>query len=154
MSITIKLILTIIATTTPAAGDIPDLCDIVDTSTGVPLRCDLHPEGAPVFNGNVCCTAGSCVPAGPTCTIESLYFCEFGEKHADGEVRCYVEVPSYCDAFPCPPGFQAQPIKEAMCCYEGICWHHNLGSNDCELNDIYWCSSGVTNADGTVTCFD
>jgi hypothetical protein len=156
MPITIKLLLSIIATTTPSASDIPDLCDIVDRSTGVPLFCSPRPEGAPVLGRNVCCTAGSCVLADPTCKTASLYFCELGEQYADGEVSCYVEVPSYCDVFPCAPapGFQAQPIDTAICCSQGICWHTVSGSADCEFDDIYWCGSGVSNADGTVTCLD
>jgi Tfp pilus assembly protein PilW len=157
MSITIKLLLSFITTTSPTTADIRDLCDIVDRETGIPLRCELHREGAPVFNGNVCCSATSCVPASSTCTAASLYFCELGEQHADGRVSCYVEVPSYCEVFACPSapgGFQPQPIETAMCCSQGICWHTVSGSADCEFDDIYYCGSGVTNADGTVTCLD
>ena len=40
-----------------------------------------------------------------------------------------------------------------MCCNQGVCWHL-WDDDDCELADVYWCSEGVTNIDGTVTCFD
>ncbi|PRQ06050.1 hypothetical protein [Enhygromyxa salina] len=73
---------------------------------------------------------------------------------ATGEVSCYFEVPDFCEVFPCKPGFQAQPQANFMCCYEGICWNTYTGSNDCEIQDIYWCNDGVTNQDGTVTCLD
>lgn len=154
MSITIKLLLSITTATTPTTNDVSDVCDVVYRDTGTPLICKLHPEGAPVYDGEVCCTGTSCVPASSTCEESSLYRCELGEQRADGEVDCYVEVPNYCDVFPCGPGFQAQPLAEAMCCSQGICWPTSAGANDCELQDIYWCDSGVSNPDGTVTCLD
>jgi len=63
-------------------------------------------------------------------------------------------VPSYCDVFPCEPGYQAQPESNMMRCHAGVCWTVYSNTNDCELDDLYWCSDGVTNEDGTVTCFD
>jgi hypothetical protein len=69
-------------------------------------------------------------------------------------VSCYFEVPDYCDVFPCDPGFQTWPQANGMSCYDGISSNTDSGSNDCEISDIYWCSDGVTNQDGTVTCFD
>jgi hypothetical protein len=70
-------------------------------------------------------------------------------------VSCYFEVPDYCDVFPCAPGFQTWPQAYDMCCPPGQdCWHTDEFSNDCEIEDIYWCSDGVSNQDGTVTCFD
>jgi hypothetical protein len=46
------------------------------------------------------------------------------------------------------------PQTDGMCCHEGICWDSSPNSNDCEIEDVYWCDDGVTNQDGTVTCFD
>ena len=69
-------------------------------------------------------------------------------------MSCYFEVPDECDLFPCEPGFSPFPQANDMCCYEGICWHTWPGANDCEPWDVYWCYHGVTNQDGTVTCFD
>jgi hypothetical protein len=69
-------------------------------------------------------------------------------------VSCYFEVPDYCDVFPCAPGFQTWPQANLMCCHAGDCWNHDDGANDCEVEDVYWCGDGVTNQDGTVTCFD
>jgi hypothetical protein len=34
----------------------------------------------------------------------------------------------------------------------GVCWPIE-GTNDCEGGEILWCDEGVSNEDGTVTCF-
>ncbi|PRP93141.1 hypothetical protein ENSA5_44800 [Enhygromyxa salina] len=154
MSITLELLLSFITTITPLRTDTSaDLCDIVDTATGVPLRCEPRSDGAPVYDGDVCCDESSCVAASSSCRGDS-YYCYLGEARADGAVSCYFEVPDYCEMFSCPLSFESLPLEEPMCCYEGVCWPHVLGSNDCELDDIYWCWSGQSNPDGTVSCFD
>jgi hypothetical protein len=155
MSITLELLLSFITAIAPLGGaTITDLCDIVDAATGVPLMCRAHPDGAPIYDGKVCCDGDSCVASSRSCDAESTYYCHLGERLASDEVRCYFEVPYYCEVFPCAPGIQAQPLAMGMCCNQGICWHHTLGSNDCELGDLFWCSNGVSNPDGTVTCLD
>lgn len=153
---TIITLITLFATLTAPTGQLGDLCDLVHTDTGRPILCEPHPDGAPRFDGTVCCDADTCIAAGAgTClTGRKPYYCELGQLWASGEVSCYFEVPSYCDVFPCAPGFQTWPQANGMCCYEGICWNTDSGSNDCEINDVYWCSDGVTNSDGTMTCFD
>jgi hypothetical protein len=152
MSIT-QLLITILTFISPISGStVTDLCDIVDTATGVPVWCEPHADGAPVLDKKVCCSADACVLAGTSCPSSSLFFCEFGERQADGTVECYFEVPNYCDVFPCAPNFQAPPLEEPLCCYEGACWHYEPGN--CTGGWLVWCQDGVTNADGTVTCFD
>ena len=157
MSIKIPILLTLFATLTPTSAAPRDLCDLVYTDTGKPILCQPHRDGAPSYDDTVCCSERSCVPARKgSCLAENLFFCELGELEATGEVSCYFEVPDYCDVFPCAsePGFQPQPIREPMCCHEGVCWPTSAGANDCELEDILWCQSGVSNPDGTVTCLD
>ena len=155
MNITTHLLLALLSI--PVLGDgIEDLCDIVNPDTGTPVRCDPHPEGAPVYAQPVCCDDASCYESDGGWCPDSLqpYYCELGEVLASKEVACYVEVPDYCDAFPCgAPGYQAQPQSYLMCCNAGVCWHlYDDGA--CELNDVYWCDDGVSNPDGTVTCLD
>ena len=149
-------IITLFGTLTGGTGQPPDLCDIVYTDTGRPVFCEPHPDGAPRFDGVVCCDGGSCKPAPASgCPAElDAYVCELGQLRADGYVSCYFEVPDYCDVFPCAPGFNTWPQASVMCCYEGICWSIDDDANDCEIMDIYWCNDGVTNQDGTVTCLD
>ncbi|PRP95032.1 hypothetical protein ENSA5_40300 [Enhygromyxa salina] len=156
MSISTQVLLTLFATLTPTTGGPSDLCDIVYTDTGKPIFCEPHQEGAPRYDGTVCCDERMCFesPEGYCLADEKPFYCELGEVRSTGEVSCYFEVPDYCDVFPCAPGFQAQPQANHICCHEGICWSTFGDSNDCELQDIYWCYDGVTNEDGTVTCFD
>lgn len=156
MSITTQVLLTIFATLTPPTENVSDLCDIVHPDTGRPVYCEPHPDGAPLFDGLVCCEDQTCFDGrdGDCLTAEEPYYCELGLIHASSEVTCYFEVPSFCEVFPCDPGYQAVPQANIMCCNNGICWNTYSDLNDCELADIYWCSDGVTNNDGTVTCFD
>ena len=133
-----------------------NVCDVVNPTTGTPSLCEPHPEGAPVYDNAVCCDSELCYePAERGCLEdESPYYCERGDVGASGVVTCYFEVPSYCEVFPCEPGIQAPPLDNPMCCHGGICWNIFGDSYDCEIQDIYWCDDGVTNSDGTVTCFD
>jgi hypothetical protein len=156
MTITTQVLLALFATLTPTTGELRDLCDIVYSDTGRPVLCEPHREGAPRYDGTVCCDTQTCyeAPEGYCLDDEKPFYCALGEADTTGEVSCYFEVPDYCDVFPCAPGFQALPQANFMCCHAGICWTTYPSSNDCEIPDIYWCDDGVTNEDGTVTCFD
>jgi len=141
--------------TTPAASGAPDLCEVVHTATGVPTICEVHKVGAPIYDGNVCCSDGACSAAqASACRIGQLYYCELGAETSSGGVVCYFEVPNYCDVFACEFAPTPDPQEGSMCCSQGICWDFNINTNDCELGDIFWCGDGATNADGTVSCFD
>jgi hypothetical protein len=153
---TIITLITLFATLTATSSQPSDLCDIVYTDTGRPVFCEAHPDGAPRWDKAVCCNDAGCVASSSSkcSTGRKRYYCELGEVWADGEVSCYFEVPDYCDVFPCSPGFQTWPQANEMCCPDGgDCWNIN-NVNDCEIDDVYWCNDGVTNQDGTVTCFD
>jgi len=158
MTINTLLLITLFATPlSPSHHAVEDVCDVVDPTTGSPSLCEPHPEGAPVYEDVVCCDAQLCYePTERGCLKgESPYYCERGAVGASGVVTCFFEVPSYCDVFPCEPTIQAQPQESLICCNAGICWNiYDDEANDCELDDIYWCNDGVTNSDGTVTCFD
>ena len=157
MYITLELLLSIIPFITPTTETVRDLCDVVYRTTGTPVLCQPHRYSAPVLDAEVCCAGKSCfrATAGQGCEDgESRYYCELGEVRSTGEVSCFFEVPDFCEAFSCPQGYQAPPLETYMCCNNGVCWTILSGSNGCELGDIYWCYSGVTNEDGTVTCFD
>ena len=149
-------LITLFAKLTAGSPQPPDLCDIVYADTGRPVFCEPHPDGAPNWAKPVCCDDTSCKPAieGVCAVGLGVYYCELGQLRADGDVSCYFEVPDYCEVFPCVPGFGEWPQANAMCCYEGVCWNTDSASNDCEIQDIYWCNDGVSNQDGTVTCFD
>ena len=156
MNITTHLLLLALFST-PLLGELEDLCDIVNPDTGTPVRCEPHPEDAPVYAEPVCCDAAGCYKSDGGWCPDALqsYYCELGEVLASDEVACYFEVPDYCDVFPCAgPGYQAHPQAFSMCCINAICWPYVSGSGDCAPQDIYFCADGVCNEDGTVTCFD
>lgn len=144
------------ATLTASSGRLSDICDLVYSDTGRPILCEPHPDGAPRYDGTVCCDEKTCIATrtGSCLTGRKPYYCELGQLWASGEVSCYFEVPAYCDVFPCAPSFHTGPQAAFMCCYEGICWNTYPSSNDCEPQDISWCEDGVSNPDGTMTCFD
>jgi len=155
MSIITQTIFTLFAIVGPSTGLI-DLCDVVHPDTGTPTLCEAHPEGAPRYDDVVCCDDAVCFEQDTRGCLdgEQPYYCELGDVSTTGVVSCYFEVPSYCDVFPCAPGYQTQPEGAFMCCNGGVCWTIYPSSGDCELDDIYWCDDGVSNEDGTVTCFD
>ena len=86
MSIT-QLLITILTFISPSSGStVTDLCDVVDTATGVPVWCQPHPDGAPVLDKKVCCSADACVLAGTSCPSSSLFYCDFGQIQADDTI--------------------------------------------------------------------
>ena len=154
MYIANKLLIATITTIVPAMTGANDLCGVVDRVTGTPTICEPHKQGAPIYDAEVCCAGSTCYPAGGGCQGgEVLYYCSLGEVTPTGEVACYFEVPEYCDVFPCQPTVAPPPLNIPICCNQGVCWEH-VFPNDCEVNDIKWCSSGVSNSDGTITCLD
>jgi hypothetical protein len=127
MSIITHVLLTIFATVLASGETVRDLCDVVNKRTGGPIYCEPHSEGAPIYDSTVCCDGGSCfaAPRGRCPTDQQLFYCEFGEQWATGEVACYVEVLEFCDVFACPheppPGYSWYPQADNICCQGGIC---------------------------------
>jgi hypothetical protein len=142
--------------TTPAMTGVGDLCDVVDRRTGTPTICEPHKEGAPVYNANVCCAGSTCFPtsAGGCSSGESLYYCGLGEQTSTGTVSCYFEVPDYCNVYSCGTGVAPYPWEGGICCQYDYCLEITPYSAPCPPEDIYYCSSLVSNADGSVTCVD
>lgn len=141
---------------TPAMAGVPDLCDIVDPSTGTPTICAPHKEGAPIYKANVCCTGSTCFPTvrNRCPSGQSLYYCGLGEQAPTGAVDCYFEVPDYCDVHICPSMVAPFPWESEICCQWGYCFEITPYSDPCHIDDIYSCGDLVSNADGSVTCVD
>jgi hypothetical protein len=170
--------LSIILTTTLMTTS-PDLCaDVYVDASGKPYTdaigqtisrfCEWTGPEAPVLDGQVCCTisgdSAQChLPnrQGRCSTGTWAYYCEFGEATSSGAVVCYQPFPSVCDLGFCgdvaPP--EAGPQENGMCCWpSGVCtgvetfeqWK-GCGQGGGILG---FCGVGVTNADGTVDCFD
>jgi hypothetical protein len=151
MYIAAKILLTYLAPLTA-----PDLCDVVYSDTGAPKVCVPHEDGAPVYDANVCCSNGTCVPStssnGTCMTGKKRFYCELGEVDAFGVVACYFEVPNYCSVFPCELDVGGGWQEAKICCEFGICTLYGAGS--CDAANVYHCNSYQDNGDGTVTCLD
>lgn len=149
-----QILVTLVSIIAPGAGSPGDLCDIVSPRTGTPLRCEPHYEGAPFYDDLACCDDENCWPAlGRDCNEhEQRHYCELGEVDASGELRCYFEVPSYCDIYPCEPHIGVSPQAEYMCCHGMNCWP--MLHEECFMEAIMWCEYGTTNTDGSITCYD
>lgn len=150
MYIATQILLTYLSTLTA-----PDLCDVVNAYTGTPTICIPHEDGAPIYNADVCCTDGACVPMiGGTCvTNQSRFYCELGEVDALGKFSCYFEVPNYCELYPCGLDIGAAPQENIICCEFGVCTPYG-GGGTCDAANVYHCNSVHDNGDGTVSCLD
>jgi hypothetical protein len=154
----------------------PDLCDDVFLdANGDPVMdlvgqtlsrfCKWTGPDVPAWDANVCCKfvddAAQCSPTNtrggcPTGTAKR--YCEHGSLGANGRVTCYQPFPSMCDAGLCveapelPPDIQALTLA---CCNAGACqWVYDDDDIwDCQ-GELLACDYGVTNADGTVQCWD
>jgi hypothetical protein len=136
-----------------AVARIPDLCAELDR-VGNPARCRaVGPDMAPWWDGEVCCDGDRCTePTSTGCArTASLYWCASAILYRDGSLDCVYEVPGYCEVFPCPRPITAPPLEHAVCCHESGCYDHEGGL--CGGLEV-WCGKGVTNDDGTISCFD
>ena len=169
MVITAILLSTFFSTFT---GSVPDLCDIprlaadgsaITDSTGQHLAryCEWTGPDAPVLDSEVCCelddsgAACSLLDTRGGCSAGERYWCEHGEANALGGVVCYQPLPDACEAGYCVAAPEDPPIGEPleeMCCGAGGCFPIGL-FEDCD-GEFVVCWWGISNADGTVECFD
>lgn len=136
-----------------------ELCDAVLSA------CEYSDQNAPLLEEDVCYErggtpevylkgSGNC-PAG---TFE--YFVKHGEviNATTDEVQAYVPLDDACDhPGTCTSGnppIGSTTAAQALCCEFGDCVP--LTEVLCNGPDdiAVWCEDGVTNADGTVECFD
>ncbi|PRQ07040.1 hypothetical protein [Enhygromyxa salina] len=134
----------------------PDRCAELSTD-GYPLYCSPTGPDAPWWSDEVCCDGAKCVEIGtggcPDGTED--YLCRYAEIDALGNVTCLFEVPDYCEGNNCPAppaGYQPQPQGSVICCFAQGCY--DASEFICTGGELYWCDNGVSNLDGTVTCFD
>ncbi len=149
MYIATKILLTSLTTIST-----PDLCDVVHAGTDAPMYCTPHGDGAPVYNRDVCCSNGTCVPTtgGQCVTGQKRYYCELGEVNALNVVSCYFEVPDYCEVYTCELDIRLAPQEDTICCVFGVCTPYSVAN--CDAANMYHCNSVKDNGDGTVDCLD
>jgi hypothetical protein len=150
------LVLLSLGLASTADAEVPDRCQELGPD-GYPAHCEPIGEHiAPLWDSSACCDDERCVEPGlggcPGGTNE--YSCKYAEPDGNGSLTCLYLVPHYCDEHPCPnddPDFGAPPQENVICCYQEGCYDTQGGL--CGGLE-YWCENGVSNIDGTTTCFD
>ncbi|EDM77436.1 hypothetical protein PPSIR1_38014 [Plesiocystis pacifica SIR-1] len=135
----------------PALADYRDLCD------SAPV-CEYTGPDAPVLDADVCLDATGQVhlKGSVPCAAGAVPFhVRYGEVY-DPIAQLVVAYTPLADA--CAQPGMCEPMldgpvpptnAEAICCVGAICWP----GSDCG-GTLFWCEDGVSNEDGTVTCFD
>lgn len=157
-TISITLVLSTLAVTSLAYGATPpDRCAKLGTD-GYPKYCEPIGEHiAPGWDDPLCCDGAECEPMGTAgCGGDRQPFsCDHARFNAVGTVTCLFVVPHYCDEYSCEPSpvrdDQQPPQAQELCCYEEGCYAPDGGPCG---GVLFWCDDGVSNSDGTVTCFD
>ena len=128
--------------------------------TSVPAACTYTGPDAPYLKADACygSATGIRLMSGGACPTGSWpYFVDAGEvvDPITGEVAAYIplddacERPGLCVEGPPPPGTQEEPI---CCDQDYVC---TSASGPCGAGySVWFCHDGVSNDDGTVTCFD
>ena len=124
--------------------------------TSVPSACEYVPNvNVPVLNANVCYSStGLKLKGTASCPTGSWpYYVDYGEvvNPITNAVEAYIPLDNACDVaglcleYAPHSGGQSAP----MCCDEEYTCYPTTGCG----GTIWWCHDGVTNVDGTVTCF-
>jgi hypothetical protein len=155
----------------------PNLCeDVYLDAMGTPLTdaigqtfsryCEWTGPDAPVWDADVCCTIDedgahcSQTLASGRCETGLKMYCEYGAVVAETGVVCYQPFPSMCEAGLCVEAPDSPPPTQAglACCGDGgACVPlADDGILDCVEGGGYmmFCHDGMSNTDGTITCYD
>lgn len=134
-----------------AHAEYRDLCD----STKV---CEYTGPNAPALGADVCLNATGQVrlKGSSPCALGSVPFhVRHGEVYDAVQqlVIAYTPLANACSQGVCEsmPDNVTLPLvnEEVICCEGAICWP----GLDCD-GTLFWCEDGVSNEDGTVTCFE
>jgi hypothetical protein len=130
-----------------------------DFCASVPSACVYTGPDAPVLAAVVCwskSTSTATITSDGQCPTGTYgYFAKYGDvEPLTGQVQGYVPLDDAC-SHPgvCQPGYlaPANTTSASMCC-PGDCWPAE--SQQCVGQNLLFCADGVSNEDGTVTCFD
>lgn len=130
-----------------------------DLCSSVLGECEYTGPVAPVLAANVCwsrTTSNATLMTGATCPSGSWpYFVKYGVVDPLSQiVTGFVPLNDSCSLGVCLPAEFAPPntTTAPICCVDGVCWP--FASPNCEGMDLSFCMDGVSNEDGTVTCFE
>jgi hypothetical protein len=129
--------------------------------------CQWTGPDVPVWDADVCCSidddgAYCSVPdTNGRCRVGYRMYCEYATAFTSGEVVCHQPFPSMCDAGYCIEAPAVPPLTQASlmgCCNEGGACQpiEAIQMGDCEDagGTFLVCHNGMTNADGTMDCWD
>jgi len=132
-----------------------------DLCSAVPGACEFTGPDAPVLVANVCwsmSTSTATLMTGATCPTGSwAYSVKYGVVDPFSLiVAAFVPLDDACSRPGlCQPGSFAPPntvLAGVICCFGDICYP--AGGDQCYGGALFFCSDGVSNDDGTVTCFE
>lgn len=129
--------------------------------TSIPFACTYTGSDAPQLNADVCygSAIGIRLMSGGSCPTGSWpYYVSHGEvvNPLTNQVSAYVPLDDACDHpgicvdGPPPAGAQEYP----MCCTGNASGNETCVSGVSCGGTLYFCHDGVSNVDGTVTCFE
>lgn len=150
----LPLTLALALASTSARAEYRDLC------SSVPAACEYSGPDAPTLAAAVCWSTevGAVLKGETDCPPGSwAYFARHGEilDPLSGAVQAYVPLDDACDHGVCVQGPPPDGGHEqAICCEWGLCVPLEQVPCNSEYSTILFCIDGVTNADGTVTCFE
>lgn len=146
-----------------AAAPVPDRCASLGTD-GYPASCEpTGREHVWWWADDLCCDATGCAAlSGTECPVDTTReYCQYARFDTFGQAVCQFIVPEYCDYNECPsmasipadaPEFTFAPQEHAICCFAEVgCYSPEGGPCG---GFLWWCDDGVSEADGTMTCFD
>jgi hypothetical protein len=139
----------------PASASYRDLC------TSNPGACQYSGPAAPALAADVCHGPAGTWLMGQACPTGTWpYFLRYGEllDPITNELAAYIPLDDACDnpglCLDAPPPPDAQPYP--MCCTGTMSGGDSTcvsGTHNCP-GTVWYCHDGVSNDDGTVTCFN
>lgn len=124
--------------------------------TSIPSACEYTPsESAPTLAATVCWDGATAtlMPVGGCSSSAWPYTVDFGEviDPVTNEVQAYIPLDDACTAGYCLAWEPHDPGQSAPICCEtsGTCYPGATCGGS-----LWWCHDGVSNADGTVECFE
>ena len=131
-----------------------------DLCSSVPSACEYTGPDAPVLAAVVCwerSTSTARLMTGASCPTGSWpYFAKYGVvEPLTQTVTAFQPLDDACSRPGlCQPGILAPPTTTGavMCCFGDTCYP--AGGDECYGGELFYCSFGASNDDGTITCFD
>lgn len=134
-----------------------------DLCASVPAACEYTGPDAPALGADVCWSTSTGVRLKGTGACPSgawPYYLAYGEivDPVTGAIAAYVPLdwacshPGICEEG--DPPTSSDPQEQTLCCEFGFCVPVTEVPCDSQNSILVFCFDGVTNTDGSVTCFE